>query len=67
MPASMFNYTKMVLENVSFDPVLFYKEVEKAFKMLLPYDLERLVEWLYKFTTTRPELQGCLTGMESTK
>jgi hypothetical protein len=67
MPASMFNYTKTVLENVSFDPVLFCKEVEKALKMLLPYELEQLVDWLYKFTTTRPELQSCLTAVENTK
>lgn len=67
MPASMFNYTKVVLENVSFDPVLFCKEVEKAIKMLLPYELEQLADWLYQFTTTRPELQSCLTTVENTK
>ncbi|KGO85027.1 hypothetical protein Q765_18620 [Flavobacterium rivuli WB 3.3-2 = DSM 21788] len=60
MPASMFSYTKTVLESVSFDPKLFSKEVEKAIKMLLPYELEQLVNWLYSFTTARPELKGCL-------
>jgi DNA replication protein DnaD len=60
MPASMFSYTKNVLENVSFDPTLFSKEVEKAIKMLLPYELEQLITWLYSFTTARPELKGCL-------
>ncbi|MFP9113358.1 hypothetical protein ACLI1A_05415 [Flavobacterium sp. RHBU_3] len=67
MPASMFNYTKTVLENVSFDPSLFCKEVEKALKMLLPYELEQLIDWLYKFTTNKPELQVCLTVVENTK
>jgi DNA replication protein DnaD len=67
MPASMFNYTKTVLESVSFDKALFCKEVEKALKMLLPYELEQLVDWLYKFTTTRPELQSCLSAVENTK
>ncbi|MFP5436267.1 MAG: hypothetical protein ACLGH8_00590 [Bacteroidia bacterium] len=67
MPASMFNYTKTVLESVSFDPTLFCKEVEKALKMLLPYELEQLVDWLYKFTTTHPELQSCLSVVENTK
>ena len=64
MPASMFSYTKTVLESVSFDATLFCKEVEKALKMLLPYEVEQLVEWLYSFTTTRPELQGCLASVD---
>lgn len=64
MPASMFSYTKTVLENVSFDPSLFSKEVEKALKILLPYELEQLIDWLYSFTTARPELKGCLTYVQ---
>jgi hypothetical protein len=64
MPASMFSYTKTVLENMSFDPTLFCKEVEKAIKTLLPYELEQLIDWLYNFTTARPELQDCLVHVE---
>lgn len=64
MPTSMFGYTKTVLENVSFDPALFCKEVEKALKVLLPYDVEQLVKWLYKFTQSKPELQACLAYVE---
>ena len=64
MPASMFGYTKTVLENVSFDPALFCKEVEKAIKSLLPYELEQLIDWLYNFTTTKPELKACLAYIE---
>lgn len=64
MPASMFGYTKTVLENVSFDPTLFCKEVEKALKILLPYELEQLVDWLYAFTQSKPELQACLVYVE---
>ena len=40
MKVSMFVYTKNVLESVSFDPKLFCKELEKALKMLLPYEIE---------------------------
>ena len=65
MPASMFSYTKTVLENVSFDPTLFCKEVEKAIKTLLPYELEQLIDWLYNFTTARPELKACLAHVEN--
>ncbi|WP_188620350.1 hypothetical protein [Flavobacterium suaedae] len=64
MPRSMFAYTKQVLTNVSFDPVLFCKEVEKAVKSLLPYEVDQLVDWLRTFTTEKPELQACLTYLE---
>ena len=42
----MFDYTKSVLERVSFDATLFCKELEKAIKTLLPYEMEQLREWL---------------------
>ncbi|MES2487044.1 MAG: hypothetical protein V4581_14000 [Bacteroidota bacterium] len=64
MPASMFGYTKKVLETVSFDASLFCKEVEKAIKVLLPYELEQLIDWLYTFTKSKPELQACLVYVE---
>ena len=56
----MFDYTKTILERVSFDPVLFCKEVEKALKMLLPYEIEQLSDWLLSFTNEKPELKQCL-------
>lgn len=61
----MFNYTKTLLEKISFDPTLFCKEVEKALKTLLPYELEQLIDWLYNYTTGRPELQSCLAVVEN--
>ncbi|MEE1898466.1 hypothetical protein GN157_04820 [Flavobacterium rakeshii] len=64
MPRSMFAYTKTILENVSFDPKLFCKEVEKAIKLLLPYEVEQLVDWLNNFTTEKPELKACLIYVE---
>lgn len=64
MPRTMFAYTKTILENVSFDPMLFCKEVEKAIKILLPYEIEQLVDWLHNFTIEKPELKGCLILVE---
>jgi len=61
----MFTYTKKVLESVSFDPVLFYKELEKAIQSLLPYELEELKIWLINYTKEKPELSDCLTLIES--
>ncbi len=55
----MVNYTKSILERVSFDPVLFCKELEKALKTLLPYELEELVDWFFNFTKEKPELRKC--------
>ncbi|WP_200104852.1 hypothetical protein [Flavobacterium agrisoli] len=60
MSKMMFDYTKSILERVSFDPVLFCKELEKAIKTLLPYEMELLQEWLLSFTTEKPELKECL-------
>jgi len=56
----IYDYTKSVLERVSFDPVLFCKELRKAIKNLLPYEIEQLKKWLSNFTTERPELQQYL-------
>lgn len=60
MSEIMFDYTKSILERVSFDPVLFCKELEKAIKALLPYELEQLREWLKSFIIENPELKPSL-------
>ncbi len=60
MSRMIYNYTKTVLERVSFDAKLFCKELEKALKMLLPYEIEQLTEWLLNFTLEKPELRKCL-------
>jgi hypothetical protein len=59
MKKTMFSYTKNVLERVSFDPLLFCKEVQKALKLLLPYEIEQLKDWLLQYTEEKPELQHC--------
>ncbi|MBK8599988.1 MAG: hypothetical protein IPN80_05010 [Flavobacterium sp.] len=61
MPRMIYDYTKSVLERVSFDPVLFCKELRKAIKNLLPYELEQLRKWLQNFTSEKPELQQYIT------
>jgi hypothetical protein len=48
------------LEKVSFDPSLFCKELDKALKMLLPYEVEQLLDWLLTYTIEKPELKQCL-------
>lgn len=60
MKRTMFDYSKTILESVSFDPLLFCKELEKALKTLLPYEVEQLSDWLLSFTKEKPELRQCL-------
>lgn len=56
----MFTYTKNILERVSFDPQLFCKELVKALKTLLPYEIEQLTDWVLNYTIEKPELKQCL-------
>jgi hypothetical protein len=56
----MFDYTKTVLKKVSFNSDLFFKELEKALKRLLPYEVKELSIWLKRFTANKPELHTCL-------
>ncbi|MCF6279827.1 MAG: hypothetical protein L3J14_05705 [Flavobacteriaceae bacterium] len=60
MSRAMFEYTKTVLKKVSFNADLFYKELEKAIKRLLPYEIDELRIWLNEFTLKKPELNRCL-------
>jgi DNA replication protein DnaD len=65
MPRQIFLYTKSILERVSFDAKLFCKELEKATRVLLPFELDELREWLLSFTEGKPELRQCIVYIES--
>lgn len=41
----MLEYTKTILEKVSFDKKLFEKELYKAIKYLMPPELKELEQW----------------------
>ena len=60
MARAMFEYTKTVLKKVSFDVTLFCKEVEKAVKRLLPYELEELKIFIDSLIKQNPDLSQCL-------
>ena len=60
MAQAMLEYTKTVLQKVSFDARLFSRELKKAIDRLLPKELEELKKWLLQFTTDKPELQKSL-------
>lgn len=64
MPRMIYDYTKSLLERVSFDQALFIKELKKAQKTLLPYEQEQLKNWLTYYTDSNPELKVCLEAVE---
>ena len=43
----MLNYVKTVLTKVSFDALLFEKELRKAMKMLIADEINELKRWCY--------------------
>ncbi|WP_152287412.1 hypothetical protein [Flavicella marina] len=61
MARAVFDYTKEVLQKVSFNAELFQKELEKALKKLLPYEVEELKIWLNEYTHGKPELRQSLS------
>ena len=65
MARQILMYTKSILERVSFDVVLFCKELEKATRVLLPFELDELREWLLSFTEEKPELRHCIIYIEN--
>lgn len=60
MARAIFDYTKTVLKKVSFDVELFSKELKKAVKRLLPFEIEELRLWLLQYTVDRPDLYPSL-------
>jgi len=59
MARAMFEYTKQVLEKVSFDAKLFCNEVKKAVKRLLPHELLELKIFIEQLIDQNPKLDQC--------
>ncbi len=64
MARAMLEYTKTVLQKVSFDAKLFSKELKKAISRLLPSEIEELKRWLLQFITDKPELRPSLVYLK---
>lgn len=60
MARAMFDYTKAVLNKVSFDVQLFSKELKKALQRLLPHEIEELKIWVNSLIQQNPQLNQCL-------
>ncbi len=51
------NHTIKILEKVSFNKDLFLKEITKAIAFLLPFEIDKLKEWIADFTKNKSELE----------
>ena len=65
MARAMLEYTKTILDKVSFDVTLFCKEVEKAVRRLLPHELEELESFIMSLIHQNPELDKCLIYLKA--
>jgi len=65
MARAMYEYTKTVLNKVSFDATLFCKEVQKAVRRLLPHELEDLKIFIQSLINQNPELNQCLVYLKA--
>ena len=65
MARAMYEYTKTVLNKVSFDPTLFCKEVQKAVKRLLPHEPQDLRIFIQTLINQNPELNQCLIYLKA--
>jgi DNA replication protein DnaD len=65
MARAMLEYTKTVLQKVSFDSKLFCKELEKAVTRLLPFEIEELKLWLQHYIFDKPELKQSLLYLKA--
>ncbi|WP_159023852.1 hypothetical protein [Formosa sp. L2A11] len=65
MARAMFEYTKTILNKVSFDATLFCKEVQKALQRLLPYEIEELKIFIESMVQQNPDLDTCLIYLKA--
>lgn len=65
MPTAMLEYTKVILNKVSFDTSLFCKEVKKALQRLMPYEIEEIKTFIQSIVQQNPNLDACLIHLEA--
>lgn len=57
MGQMLLDYTKSSIKKACNSKELFVKELLKASKTLLPYEREKLINWLFFYTADKPETQ----------
>ncbi len=67
MARAMLEYTKTVLEKVSFNMGLFKRELRKAMTYLLPNEIDELVLWLRDYSREHPKIKPAVVYLESNR
>ena len=67
MASINYYYTKSVLVTVSVNPNQFKRELLRATKNLMPYEIEHLSRWLSTFTNGNPDLKKCIDDVTKTR
>ncbi len=57
---TVLNYTKQILEKVSFSVELFSREVKKAFQNLTTEEFQELLIFIKELIVQKPQLEVCL-------
>ncbi len=57
---TVLNYTKQILEKVSFSVELFSREVKKAFRNLSTEEFQELLIFIKQLIVQKPQLEICL-------
>jgi hypothetical protein len=52
----LLDYTILILEKVSFAPLLFSKELQKAMHTLTPEEIQKLGKWFLDYSQSHTEL-----------
>ena len=52
----MLDYTIYILEKVSFDSLLFSRELQKAIHILTPAEIQKLGKWFFDYSKSHTEL-----------
>jgi hypothetical protein len=60
MGQMIYDYTKSSIVKVCSSRELFLKEIVKASKVLMPYEKDKLINWLFFFSADKPEVQKWL-------
>ncbi|MDN6280402.1 MAG: hypothetical protein L0J45_05295 [Psychroflexus sp.] len=64
MPSAMLDYTKEILNKVSFDAQLFARELAKAVQILQPHELDELKEFIMVLCRQNPQLRPSLVHIQ---
>jgi DNA replication protein DnaD len=67
MERLLYHFTTKELQKKSDSSLQFQRGLRKAFKQLLPHEIEKLLKWLEQFLKQKPALREVTTTFLNTK